>query len=699
MRLGDAFIRVLADTREAEKTIGRIGDSPSVRASGTRVGDVLAGGMRQKLASGLAGAKGGILTGLGLAGGLGIANIASNAVGSIVDTFGKAVDAASDLNETVSKVGVVFGKSSQGVLEWGKTAAIALGMSTQQALEAAATYGNLFVSMGMGQQASAGMSTRLVQLAADLASFNNTSPDDALLALRSGLVGEVEPLRRYGVNLSEVTLKQKAMELGLVSTTTGILPPAIRTQAAYALILDQTKTAQGDFARTATGAANEQRTAAAKTQDSLARLGKRLLPIAQKIIPALADAFGVVVDVLGTVLDVVGPVVGALVSIGQAIVGALTTPFKIVAQVVGGVVSTIIGVIKNFIGIAAAIPGPWQAGAASVRDSLEDMQNSVESWGKDAPAVQAQGAAIAGAAADGIQAGTPAVAVAAGGLADAATGPLEAAAPAAGSAGKQTASEYASGLREKRSAVDAAWEQLLTDEKSALTRSQEASLLAGRLTSSKLAEGLRSGDPIVRAQAVATRDAILGRLAELQTARGLGASAMDKLNAGIRSRNPVIRQAAQDAKAIVLGELRKDRETAAGQAAAKKFAASLKAWMASPAGKAYIAGAMQQVAIGLSHGLAFITALSGGGAKPPSHQSGVWDLAMPELAQLHAHEMVIPAPEATAIREGEVTLGPAGGGAGGPLVGSMTINNPVPESASVSVPKALRRVQVLAQLG
>ena len=50
--------------------------------------------------------------------------------------------------------------------------------------------------------------TSLVQLASDMASFNNTSVDDALLALRSGLSGETEPLKRFGIALSEVRLKE-----------------------------------------------------------------------------------------------------------------------------------------------------------------------------------------------------------------------------------------------------------------------------------------------------------------------------------------------------------------------------------------------------------------------------------------------------------------------------------------------------------
>lgn len=221
---------------------------------------------------------------------------AAQLVGSIgVIALGRQfVNSASNMNETVNKTSVVFGNAADSVKAWSKDSATAMGMSEQQAQEAAGTFGNLFVSMKIGQQPAAAMSKSLVQLAGDLASFNNADPTDTLEALRSGLVGEVEPLRKYGVNLSEVTLKQKAMEMGLVSTTTGVLPPAIRTQAAYALILEQTKTAQGDFARTADGLANSQRTATAEWENAKAALGQELLPVVNAGTQQVTRMLGVV---------------------------------------------------------------------------------------------------------------------------------------------------------------------------------------------------------------------------------------------------------------------------------------------------------------------------------------------------------------------------------------------------------------------
>lgn len=199
--------------------------------------------------------------------------------GAQVASFAKnAVLAASTMNESISKVQVVFASTSDEILKWGKTAAETMGISNQKALEAAGTYGNLFQALGVTKDKSQEMSTTLVQLASDLASFNNTPVDDALNALRSGLSGETEPLKRFGVALNDVTLKNKALAMGLIETTSGVLPPAIKAQVTYALVMEQTKLAQGDYARTSAGTANTIKTLQARFADASVAVGNMLLP-------------------------------------------------------------------------------------------------------------------------------------------------------------------------------------------------------------------------------------------------------------------------------------------------------------------------------------------------------------------------------------------------------------------------------------
>jgi hypothetical protein len=201
--------------------------------------------------------------------------------------FGKdVIMAASSMAESVSKVNVVFGENAASVLEFGEKSASALGIGSQKALEAAGTYGNLFQALGVGRPAATEMSTSLVQLAADLASFNNTSIDDALNALRSGLSGETEPLKRFGVALNEVTLKNKAMAMGF-GEIKGVMDPAIKAQVTYALVMEQTSLAQGDYARTADGTANTMKSLAAEFENAKVAIGEILMPAFKAILAVL----------------------------------------------------------------------------------------------------------------------------------------------------------------------------------------------------------------------------------------------------------------------------------------------------------------------------------------------------------------------------------------------------------------------------
>jgi hypothetical protein len=213
-----------------------------------------------------------------------------------------AVDAASNLNESVSKTGVVFGQSATDIENWSKTSATSIGLSQQAALEAAGTYGNLAVSLGLPQDQAAAMSKSLVGLAGDLASFNNVPVDEALGALQSGLTGETEPLKKFGVNMNEATLKAQAMAMGLSDGKTP-LDASAKAQAAYALIMKQTTTAQGDFARTSDGLANQQRIAAAQTENMKAALGQALLPVIQAVVQILNDYLIPILSVLAGFLE------------------------------------------------------------------------------------------------------------------------------------------------------------------------------------------------------------------------------------------------------------------------------------------------------------------------------------------------------------------------------------------------------------
>ena len=228
--------------------------------------------------------------------------IATAATAAAIKVGKDSIQAASELAESTSKTQAVFKANSQEILSWSRTSAEAFGQSQKAALEAVSTYGNLFQAFGIAAPKAAKMSMTLTELASDLASFNNTSVDEAIQALRSGVSGETEPLKRYGVAINDVRLKEQALRMGLIKTTKGTLPIAIKTQAAYALIMKDTALAQGDFARTSDGLANQQRTLNAEWENAKAALGQSLIEPALRFVKIIREdvlpAFSTFVSVL-----------------------------------------------------------------------------------------------------------------------------------------------------------------------------------------------------------------------------------------------------------------------------------------------------------------------------------------------------------------------------------------------------------------
>jgi len=254
-------VKFISDVQGALKGIKRVGDD--------------LGGMGSKLTSVLPSFKT-----------MAVAGVA--AFGAVSAASFKLVSMASNLEESQSKVNVVFGSSAKIVNDFAETSARSFGITKQAALEATGTFGNLLQAFGTGKDQAAKMSTTLIGLAADLASFNNTGIDDAIQALRSGLSGETEPLKRFGVAINDTRLKQEAMTLGLYDGK-GALDINAKTQAAYALILKDTGLAQGDFARTSDGFANQMRILKASLTDAATELGLVLLPYFKTFVKFIND--------------------------------------------------------------------------------------------------------------------------------------------------------------------------------------------------------------------------------------------------------------------------------------------------------------------------------------------------------------------------------------------------------------------------
>ena len=200
-----------------------------------------------------------------------------NGLESLIGKMGNAVTASSDLTEEINKSGVIFGSAAKDVVAWSETTTESMGVSQRAALQATGQFGALFRQMGDLPAAAAATSENLVQMAADLSSIYNIPIDQALLKLRSGLAGEIEPLRSVNIFMNEHIVANKAVELGLAASTDAVSESA-KVHARYALIVEQAAIAQGDQARTVNELAGAQRKLTAETEDGAAKLGNVFRP-------------------------------------------------------------------------------------------------------------------------------------------------------------------------------------------------------------------------------------------------------------------------------------------------------------------------------------------------------------------------------------------------------------------------------------
>lgn len=251
-----------------------------------------------------------------------------------------AANFSSDTVESIGKVEVAFGYAAEGIKNWSDSTLTSIGLAKGTALDMAALYGDMATSMGFAQATAADMSKTLVGLGADLASYKNISIDVANTALKAIFTGETESLKGLGIVMTQTNLSAYALAQGM-KTAYKDMDQTQQVAVRYQYVLDKTRNAQGDFARTSDNAANQMRIFQESLKEAAALAGDQLLPIITPIIGHLSElvqTFGKLDDgtrkavvQAGLFLALLGPTlklaggVAAAVRTGVAAYQALTT--------------------------------------------------------------------------------------------------------------------------------------------------------------------------------------------------------------------------------------------------------------------------------------------------------------------------------------------------------------------------------------
>lgn len=302
----------------------------------------------QNTGKGFKGGFGGALKGIGgvIAGGL-----AAAGVGNFLKD---SVNAASDLEESLNAVNVSFGDVSGEIITLGETAANRLGLSQGAFNSIATQFSGFAEAIGGEGQGVVDFIDTLSTRGADFASVFNLDVDEALQLFQSGLAGETEPLRRFGIDLSAATVEAHAYATGIAEAGEP-LTEAQKQQARYSALLEQTDKVQGDFTNTQDGLANAQRTLKANFEDVQAQVGGPLLGAFANLTTELLPVIETMGPILTQTMEELAPVITDLAGQIPTLLEAFLPLLPIIGELAGLFLDMVAELLPVFVTLFEAL--------------------------------------------------------------------------------------------------------------------------------------------------------------------------------------------------------------------------------------------------------------------------------------------------------------------------------------------------------
>jgi hypothetical protein len=303
-----------------------------------------------------------------------------------------AIKMASDFEESMNKVDVAFGSASSEVKDFAKTTLDQFGIAQGTALDMAALFGDMSTSMGLSVDSAADLSTSLVGLAGDLASFKNMNIKEVTTALNGVFTGETESLKRLGIVMTQVNLEQFAMEQGITKTIKQ-MSQAEKVQLRYNFVMSKTANAQGDFARTSGGAANQMRIFQETTKELGALFGAVILPAFTSLVKKanavlkkfrdLDNGTKKTIIIIGGIAAAIAPtliVIGAMSSGIGALASGLAIATPILIKVASAFKTLTVAMLANPVGIIASAVALLTAGMIELLHRINPAVSRIQTF-------------------------------------------------------------------------------------------------------------------------------------------------------------------------------------------------------------------------------------------------------------------------------------------------------------------------------
>jgi len=306
------------------------------------------------------------------------------------------INVASEAEETQAKFNTVFKGIESDVNKWADEFANSVGRANKDIKSFTAGLSDVLKPMGLSTKQASEMSKEMVQLALDVASFNNRQDADVIRAFTSALTGERESLKTLGIVISEADVQQEAYNSGLARVGETLSKTA-KAQATMNLLFKNSKDAQGDLLRTSDSFANKTKALSAQITNLKEKLGNELLPTAVKIVDKLSKMTDWAFKLDGNTKDLVKSFivfVGVLGPVNLALGGMLKVGLPLIAftkslttSVVGlrTALSLTGGVLTVFIASATAL-GTYLT--SKINSSYDEIIGNLEKTGNQADALR-----------------------------------------------------------------------------------------------------------------------------------------------------------------------------------------------------------------------------------------------------------------------------------------------------------------------
>lgn len=316
----------------------------------------------------------------------------------IVQQLGRAgaaaVMVAADIQEMQSKSAVVFGAFRQDAVDALTKFGAEVGRSRFELEGMASTLQDTFVPLGFARGEAAKLSVEMTKLAVDVASFNNASDTETLAAFQSALVGNHETVRRFGIIITEATLNQELMAMGIEKGTKAATEQE-KVIARMNLIMNGVTDAQGDAARTADSFANQLKEAQSNVTELSAAIGFALMPAATSLLTTFNELTTSILNA-GISMGIFAAEPKKKLELVNKEIKELTTAFEIMEVMRGrtntdGSQAAAAGLIFDYGGVKEAAQA-----LEDLRDERDALQNTIDEMSAVADAAKAAAKEIEG---------------------------------------------------------------------------------------------------------------------------------------------------------------------------------------------------------------------------------------------------------------------------------------------------------------